>query len=512
MTTLIPKYDVMNGGSTPTGAINRAINLKLSDLISVKDFGATGDGTTDDSTAINAALTYAATFTGGACVYFPPTSAKYKCNSGLSINTNNVMVNFGGCSLDFTGLTTGNAITIVRTQTDANIANAQDFAHTISNGVLYGPSGANTSTIAVYFNDATSPNTLSGTCFDSMSFINFGQDVYFGSGAFCNEFRHCNFTIYTGTPTTYSITSPAGTNNGERISFTGCMWNNRDLVLNHTNVNGSMQFINCSFDYSATRIMTVTGGVVFIANSHIEQNSDSNYWFSCTGTNSIINVSDTDLIIQSTKTAYEPFYSDSTCTTGGISLENIRVLGSATTFGLIGGTGKTVVRNMMSPIVFGLPLVSSYLNSLAYGGFESANYTAEWTLSAGATRSSAQAKSGTYSLSFPATSSQTPIAYATIPCIAGQSFTASLYYLLPAITGTGGTFSISYVYQDKGGNSLSTGGFSYTANVASWTKLNIAPQVLTPTGTVSVKLNITLFGVTTGTPTGYIDDVILNVV
>lgn len=66
MTTLITKFDLKNGGSTPTGAVNRPINLKLAETVSVLDFGATGDGTTDDTTAIQNALN-----SGAKSVYIP---------------------------------------------------------------------------------------------------------------------------------------------------------------------------------------------------------------------------------------------------------------------------------------------------------------------------------------------------------------------------------------------------------------------------------------------------------
>lgn len=57
MTTLIPKIDFKNGGVTPTGAVNRSINEKSQDTVSVKDFGALGDGTTNDATAFTNAWT-----------------------------------------------------------------------------------------------------------------------------------------------------------------------------------------------------------------------------------------------------------------------------------------------------------------------------------------------------------------------------------------------------------------------------------------------------------------------
>ena len=63
MTTLIPKY--YQGG---TSAVNRPFNEKLQEIVSVKDFGATGDGSTNDATAIIAALD---SLTNGGILYFP---------------------------------------------------------------------------------------------------------------------------------------------------------------------------------------------------------------------------------------------------------------------------------------------------------------------------------------------------------------------------------------------------------------------------------------------------------
>lgn len=58
----------LGGGFTQsgTGAIQRTVENKLKDTVSVKDFGAVGDGTTDDTTAINLAVGQA-----GKDVYFP---------------------------------------------------------------------------------------------------------------------------------------------------------------------------------------------------------------------------------------------------------------------------------------------------------------------------------------------------------------------------------------------------------------------------------------------------------
>ena len=77
MTTLIPKFEQV--GST----VNRAINLKLQESVSVKDFGAAGDGTTDDTTAIQNAINEINSL-GGGVVFFP--AGTYNVSSTLTVS------------------------------------------------------------------------------------------------------------------------------------------------------------------------------------------------------------------------------------------------------------------------------------------------------------------------------------------------------------------------------------------------------------------------------------------
>lgn len=91
MTTLIPKFDLKDGGSTPTGAINRTIYEKLSDTVSVKDFGAVGDGTTDDTVAIQNAINT------GLPVYLP--AGQYTVSTTITNTTDLILFGDGSISV-----------------------------------------------------------------------------------------------------------------------------------------------------------------------------------------------------------------------------------------------------------------------------------------------------------------------------------------------------------------------------------------------------------------------------
>ena len=65
-----------------TGAVERTVETKLNESVSVKDFGAVGDGTTDDTAAIQAAIDAVQT-AGGGTVYVP--KGQYKTTDVIRI-------------------------------------------------------------------------------------------------------------------------------------------------------------------------------------------------------------------------------------------------------------------------------------------------------------------------------------------------------------------------------------------------------------------------------------------
>lgn len=77
------------------GAVARTVQAKLREIaISVMDYGAVGDGVTDDTTAVQAAVYYAETIGEGAKVVFP--AGKYLFNSTVTVMKSGVLLEGAG--------------------------------------------------------------------------------------------------------------------------------------------------------------------------------------------------------------------------------------------------------------------------------------------------------------------------------------------------------------------------------------------------------------------------------
>jgi len=95
-----PESDIYNQGET--GAVDRTVVSKLQENVSVKDFGAVGDGVTDDTIAIQSAATY------GGDIYIP--AGTYIISDTIYLSSNTYLQGAGkGKSIlyhaDFTDLT-----------------------------------------------------------------------------------------------------------------------------------------------------------------------------------------------------------------------------------------------------------------------------------------------------------------------------------------------------------------------------------------------------------------------
>ena len=82
--------------ATGTGAVARTVQTKLRDTVSVKDFGAVGDGTTNDSAAFNAAV--AALPASGGEIYVP-NAVGYLLDSTVSTGTKKVTWRVGATTI-----------------------------------------------------------------------------------------------------------------------------------------------------------------------------------------------------------------------------------------------------------------------------------------------------------------------------------------------------------------------------------------------------------------------------
>ena len=73
-------------GYVPVSGSGRTVQSKLRDVVSVKDFGAVGDGTTDDTVAIQNAIAYCQNSTqyGGRALYIP--GGRYRITASLSVS------------------------------------------------------------------------------------------------------------------------------------------------------------------------------------------------------------------------------------------------------------------------------------------------------------------------------------------------------------------------------------------------------------------------------------------
>jgi hypothetical protein len=452
----------------------------------------------------------------GNAMVFSWAGGTYKVSTSLAPDTTAVGFNGSGCIINALAFTSGSFWAPVQGAADINARAALNAAHPIMNFTLQGPGIQITTAIAVHLVDGASPPTIAGLVFRDIGFLDWGQDVVFDTGAFCNTFINCRAgatNVSTGVATTYSLTQLSGTQ-GERNSFIDWFGFNKQLGVQNLSGTSDMYFNDLSLDGCNRALNVTAGGTIFVGQLHLESASDSDNW-GFSSNNSCLIIDQLELVLDGNKSVKDFFWSDPTNTVGGIFIRDCFEGFGANSVGvyLVGGGGNARLDNVIQGNVkatFGISV-----NLLAYGTFENANYANDWSFT-GATppsRTNTHSHTGTWSLMFPATSSNQPEGTVIRACKPGQWMQGELWYMALAFTGTGATFDVQIDYLDAANASLSGAtSLSLTTTVSAFTFLKFIFSTPAPIGTVNARLTVEVFGAASGAPTGYIDDVILNII
>jgi len=206
MTTLVPKFQ-----RPGTGAVNRAFNLKLNDYVSVTDFGAVGDGTTDNTTAFNNAIAT------GREVYVP--AGTYLINATI----NNKTVIYGD----------GNTISIVMPYNTAIAAMTYTYAA------------------------MQTPSPGFWTYHSEIHNLGFENSAMVGVG----------FTFGTTVPANYTTNMELATN----VKFYGCHFSGLDKGVQFPFGNIGSEFYSCGFYANKYGVYTINakfGGTMQAGNKY----------------------------------------------------------------------------------------------------------------------------------------------------------------------------------------------------------------------------------------------------
>jgi len=238
-----------NGG---TGAVTRTVASKLNDTVSVKDFGAVGDGVTDDTAAIQKALNYASLIF--AIVFLP--AGSYRVSTGITVPAGVTLLGLSGGN-GYNGTTFAGGSEILGDLTIGTIVTLNGGAASVSTGIknlvirrASGTPAAGTIGLKVISTDQA---IIEGITVDSSAI-----------GISCEGQLGMNFVLCN----TMSVTDThVLIKNSYEVAFTDCRFGRNgggDLAANNyvriEQTGDTITFLRCQFNQSGT---AVTGSAIY---------------------------------------------------------------------------------------------------------------------------------------------------------------------------------------------------------------------------------------------------------
>jgi hypothetical protein len=504
MTTLIPKY--YEGA---TGSSNRPINQKLADWVSVKDFGATGDGTTDDTTAITNAITAVTALSG--TLYFPP--GTYRLTSAITYDVSNCRLYGQRATLkwDANSVSGSAALTVQSslTTSSGNIIIQQNVASQIE-GLTFDTTNL-VSKIAVLV-QTSAGGANGGVRFNRCTFFVgvSGSGVYIGNHSYLIAFTNCYFalvnTLVSPRTGTIGVSIGNGTNTSENVSFSQCIFDSLGICLQI--LNGFATCSNCSFDYYVTNAIQMTNGSAHLVACNSETTSNTT-WFTINGLGELyLTNCRLDVAIATNTQTYPFFYSTGASNETQINIDGLFLsIASGWTFAsgtvpfLVGGSGNVNARN----IAFqqGSPNIpTSATSSLIYdSGFS--NPTADaliWTsIGSGPTFGGAN-------MTITGVAGASRGAYVDIPATPGSVVSGIIDYTTSSLTGSGTEFDVTFYWLSAGKYSITGGGVVVATTNTSATNYLLNYGVPAPAGTNYLRVQVVLNTAAGGTGTAVVDN------
>ncbi|CAB4139230.1 Pectate lyase superfamily protein [uncultured Caudovirales phage] len=229
------------------GSTVRSIDAKLKEIVSVKDFGAVGDGVTDDTAAIQAAINQG----GKICLI---DNATHKVSAVLNIDISLTSLIGNGSVIDGSSSSTG-VLNVYSSASYGAQRLERNWTHWIE-----GVSFKGTKTPGFQLVTVGHPTYLNNSeiTFRNCSFRNAGRLVQFISNAWRVNFDHCGFE----SPEDNYLHFDSGANAAEVMRFTHCWFVDGTTAYIFLR-EGQWFFTHCSF------IGGGTGGIQVLGSAHV---------------------------------------------------------------------------------------------------------------------------------------------------------------------------------------------------------------------------------------------------
>ena len=297
------------------GAVERLASEKLKEWMSVRDFGAVGDGVADDTAAIQAAIS-ATKSKGGGTVFIP--SGEYYLSSTLYVDQGYTsIVGDPGSFIRTAGLPDNTPAIVIGSSSRGP---GQSNQSRIEGLIIVGRT--TNARAAIEIGTITNVGGLDkdvqtvGTTVERVGFQTCGLCIQVVTQSFDPRFVSLEFEACARC---FYITS-GGVNYGENIVFDKCFAHNCGNVIEQDLSASQINLSQCVFDYCDAPIKSTRGWVV-ANNCYLESNKDSNYYIDASG--GVISLHNLILAVTGAKT--QPIFYSSTAPTSGFSkAENSR--------------------------------------------------------------------------------------------------------------------------------------------------------------------------------------------